>query len=139
MRLSGKLDHQFSAAHFVGEVTDGLDAFGVGDDRRIGKLDTGFLQRLYGEENVGVTAAGPELHLATGFLGDPLAEVLVGHEKNFPVGGHLVDDLDRVAAGADDVAERLHRGGAVDVGDDVEIGMRGFVGGELFGGARIGE
>ena len=58
-----------------------------------------------------------------GLLHDPLAEVLVGHEQQVLVLGRGVDDLDGVAAGADDVAERLHCRAAVDVGDGVEVGV----------------
>ena len=50
------------------------------------KLDTGFLQRLHGEKNMGVTAARPELHLASGLLRNPLAQVLVGPEKAIALG-----------------------------------------------------
>ena len=40
--------------------------------------------------------------------------------------GAGVDDFDRVAAGANDVAERLDLGAAIDIGDGVKIGIGGL-------------
>ena len=64
---------------------------------------------------------------------------MVGDEKDFAVGRNLLYDLYRVAAGADNVAEGLDRGGAVDVGHYVDIGILFLVGGQLVGGTGVGE
>ena len=138
-RFLGEFHHELGRAHLVGEIADGLRALGVGDDGGVGEFGADLFDGLRREHDVGVTASRPEAHLAAGLLGDPLAEVLVGDEQDVFVGGDLVDDFDGVAAGDDHVAERFHAGGAVDVGDDVNVGIGGFVGGKTFVGAGVGE
>ena len=57
-----------------------------------------------GELDVHVTVALPELHRAPGLFHDPLAEILIRHEEDVAVRRRGLDDLDGVAAGADDIA-----------------------------------
>ena len=45
----------------------------------------------------------------------------VGHKQQVSIGGGGFDDLDRVAAGANHIAERLDLGAAIDIHDRVEI------------------
>ena len=116
-----------------------MGAFRVGDDEGVGIFRLDPVDGVAGELDVDVTIALPQVHLAAGLFHDPGAEVLVGDEEDGAVGGGLVDDLHGVAGGADDVAERLHAAGAVDVGDDVVVLVRvrleeGF---ELVGGAGL--
>jgi hypothetical protein len=68
-----------------------------------------------------------------------LAEVFVGDEEQVFVLGRGVDDLLGVAAGDDDVAERLHGGAAIDVGDGPEIRIGRLQLGEFGRGAAFFE
>ena len=137
--FAGEFHHPFGAAHLVGEVAHGLHAFGVGDDGRAGELQADFFQCLDGEQDMRVAASRPELQAAPGLSGHPLAQVLVGHKEDLPVGRHPPDDFHGVAARADDIAEGLHSRGAVDVGDNGDAGMGRLVSGQLLRRTRIGE
>ena len=116
-------DHFFGAAYFVGEVADGLDAFGVGDHGGVGMLESATLYGLFGKEDMGVATARPKLHWSTRVFGHPLTKVLVGDEEDFLVGRYLLDDFYGVSAGADDIAEGLYGCRAVYIGDDVDVGV----------------
>ena len=131
--------HFLGAAYDVGIVADSLDTFRVGDDFGVGEFEFESFDGLLGEEDVGVTGSWPELHGAAGFFADPLAEVLVGDKEDLAVGGDALHDFGGVAAGADDIAQGFDGGGAIDVCNDVGVGVGVFVGREFFGGAGIGE
>jgi len=79
---------------------------------------------LPGELNVDVTGTAPHVHFAAGLLLHPVPEVLVGDEEDVAVRRRFLDDADGVATGADDIAERLHSGAAIDVSDHVIIPIR---------------
>ena len=111
------------------------------DDRRARILGMDRADTARGELDVDVTVTLPKIHPASGVLDHPGAEVLVGHEKNIAIGRRGADNFLRVAAGADDVGERLHPCAAIDVGDDVVILVGAFFKElrELFRRARLGE
>lgn len=114
-------DHLFGRANFVCEQSNSLSAFRVSDDKGVGVFGFDFVDRLASELDVDVTVAFPEIHFATGLLHDPSAEIFVGDEEDGSVGGGLVDNLDGVSGGANNVTEGLHVGRAVDVGNDVVV------------------
>ena len=72
---------------------------------------------------MGVTVAAPERHRPPCLFHDPRAEVFVRHEQNVFLLRRGLDDFDRVAAGADDVAQGLHCCAAIDVSNRPEIGV----------------
>ena len=90
-------------------------------DFGLGKLAFHLQQGFPAEFNVGVTISPPEGHGASGLLHHPGAQILVRHKKDVAIGRAGIHDLHRVSARADDVAERLHLGAAVDVGDGQKI------------------
>ena len=79
-----------------------------------------------GPLDVDVAVALPEGHRPTCLLHDPSSEVLVGHEQQRSILRRMFYNLNCVAAGHDAVAQGLHLGRTVDVGDGVEIGIRGL-------------
>jgi hypothetical protein len=109
----------------------------VGDNGCVWVFNLHPFNGLLGEQDVGVATTWPESHLATGLLADPLAEVLVGDEKDFAVYRYFLDDLDGVATGANDVGKGLHPGRAIDISDDVQVGVFRLVGSELIGRAGV--
>jgi hypothetical protein len=113
----------------------------VGDDEGVGVFGLDAVDGVAGELDVDVAVAFPEVHFAAGLFDDPCAEVFIGDEEDGSIGGGLVDDLDGVAGGDDDVAEGFDGAGAVDVGDDevVFLGVGLEEGFELGGGAGLFE
>ncbi len=130
-------DHFLGGADLIGRMADLGDAFGVRNDlcRRVLLLRFG--DCFGGELGVYIAKAGPEQHFAVGLLHHPGTQILIGSEENGAIRWAGRHDLDRIAAGADDVRERLHLCRAVDVGDDVELGMFFFKFSQLFGGAAL--
>lgn len=124
-------DHLLGRADRVGKVADFAEALGMDDDFSVGELLLGAEHSLLLEFDVGITVAFPEGHGATGLFHDPLPEVFIGHEEEFLVLRRSVDDFLGVAAGDDDIAQRLHCGAAIDVGNGPEIGV-GFLQGFQF-------
>ena len=93
-------------------------------------------------------AAVPQQHVAAGLARQVAAEVLVGGEDDLLVRRQLRDDLLGRGGGDDDVAVRLHRCRAVDVGQRDMVGVRGAEGGKFLrrtavlqaaSGAHVGE
>ena len=132
-------DHLFGGADFVGKEAHGLGALGMCDDEGVGIFFFDFMNGIARELDVDIARAFPKVHLATGLFNDPLTEVGIGNEKNGAVGGGFLDDESGVAGGADDIAERLHAGRAIDVSDDVVVLVLvlGEVGFQLVGGAGL--
>jgi hypothetical protein len=64
-----------------------------------------------------ITVPPPQSHGAAGLFHDPRPEVFIGHKQQVAVLGRGLNDLDGIAAGADDVAERFDIRTAVDVSD----------------------
>ena len=77
---------------------------------------------------MGITRAWPELHGATGLLTYPLTEVLIGHEEDVAISRHFADNFHGVPACANYIRECFDCSRAIDVGNDVNIGMGLFVG-----------
>ena len=134
-----KGNHFFGAANAVANVAGGLGHFGVSDYGRVGecRFEVGELLRLVLGVRPAVTV--PQNHIASGLLDNPRAEVLVGAEDDFAVGGNLLYDVERVAAGADDVAERLDFRAAIYVGDYERVGVLFLEDGKLDGVAKLFE
>ncbi len=137
--FAGEADHALGTANVVGKVADDLGALGVGDNGGTGKLFANAVDGLFGEEDVDVATARPVTHLATGLLGDPASEVLVGNEENFTILGNALNDPGGISARADDVGEGFDPGGAVDVGDNVCVRVFVPPGFESFRRATVGE
>src|SRR5262249_39298279 len=95
------------------------------------------------EDFVDHAGAVPEDHLAAGDFLQVLAEVAVRDEEDFVLRRHAADDRLGVAGGNDPVGQRLDGGGAVDVGDGLEVpavdAEHFLVAGELGGGAAVGQ
>lgn len=98
-------NHLLGRADFIGKQPNSLGAFGVCDDEGVRVFGFDPADGVAGELDVDITIALPEVHFAAGLFHDPSTEVFVGHEKDGAVCGGLVDDLDGVAGGDDDVAE----------------------------------
>ena len=119
-------DHLFGGADFVGQHPHRSRALGVGHDRSSGILLANPGDGLMGPLDMHVAIALPKGHWSPRLLHHPSSEVLVGHEQQRPILRCMFNNLDRIAAGHDAVAQSLHLGRTVDVGDGVEIGIRGL-------------
>jgi hypothetical protein len=89
------------------------------------------------ELDVDVTVAAPKRHGPSGFLHHPRAKIFVRHKQQILLFRRGINDLDGVAAGANDVGEGLHFGAAIDVGDGVKIWIGLLKGLELVGRAAF--
>jgi hypothetical protein len=132
-------NHFLGTANNVSIIANSFNAFGVGDNTRVRKFEFEAFDSLLGKEDVCVTRTRPEFHRTTRLGGDPLPEVLVGHKKDFSVGGNTLDDLSGISASADDIAECFDCGGTIDVRDNVYVWVCRFVGCEFFSRARVGK
>ena len=56
-----------------------------------------------------------------GLFHHPRAQIFIRHKEQIAILGRGLDNLDRIAAGADDIAKRFHFRAAVDVSDRIEI------------------
>jgi hypothetical protein len=115
------MDHFLGGTDFVGEHAHRVGAFRVGDDGSVGILLMDAGDAVAGELDMDVAGALPEVHFTAGLLHDPGAEVLIGDKQDGAVLRGGLDDFDRIAAGADAIAEGFDVGAAVDVGDDVVV------------------
>ena len=109
------------------------------DQLRFGMTHFELLQLPLGELLVHDAEPRPLHQLPAGLLLHPGAEVAIGREDDLRMARETVDDLLRIARGADDVAERLHAGGAVDVADDLVVRIALQPLRELVGRAAVGE
>ena len=114
-------DHLLRAAHHIRQHAHRIRALRVRHDLRIGILILDALDAVAGELHVHVARALPQLHLPSGLLHHPRAEILIRHKEDRAILRRGLHDLHGVAARADAVAERLHVAAAVDVGDDVVV------------------
>ena len=83
------------------------------------QLDQPALGKLF----VDHAAPRPKPHFASRIPDEEAAQMLIGREQDGLLGRNLPDDFLRVAGGADDIAERLDLGAAVDIGDRHMIGV----------------
>jgi hypothetical protein len=120
-RLFAERDHLFCRTNFIGKQADGVGAFRVRDDRRVGIFFANFVNAARGKFDVDVTSALPQIHLATGPLHHPRAKVLVRNKENIPISRRSSHDLVGVTARANHVGLRFHPGAAIDIGDDIII------------------
>ena len=102
-------------------------------------LGFGLLQILHLVVVVHAAGAVPQEHFAARHPVDVVAEVAVGHKDDLLVLGQLVDELQGVAGGDDQVALGFHRGGAVDVRQYLVVRVLRLEFGEFFGLAAVGQ
>ena len=137
-RLSQReIEDRLGRADEVGMVDDVRRAFGVRGDRRAGMLGLELQELGLAERLVDDADARPQQHLAAELAREIAAEVAVGTEDDLLVLRDLVEDDLRARRGDDDVAERLHRRRAVDVGQRHMVRVRGAERGELVGRAAV--
>jgi len=86
------------------------------------------------ELDVDITISPPQRHWAFRLFHHPGAQIFVGHEEQVFFFRRCIDDFYRVAAGANHVAERLHFGAAIDVGNRPEVRVRVLQSFQLVGG-----
>src|SRR6056300_998840 len=113
--------HFFGAANFISQIAHGLDAFRVGHHWCVGVFQAATLDRFTSEENMGITTAWPKPHFPSCLPHHPLTEVLIRHKKNFTFLRYLVDDIDRIATGADYIAQPLNSSRAINIGDHIKV------------------
>ncbi len=136
-RRQSVVEDRLGRADQIGMVDDVRRAFGMGEHRGAGMLRLELEQLGLREGLVDDAHARPEQHVAAGLAGEIAAEMLVGAEDDLLLLRDLrEDDLGR-RAGDDDVAERLHRRRAVDVGQRDMVGMGLAEGLELVGRAAV--
>jgi len=85
------------------------------DDNAARIVPLGPQQILQAEYLVHHAGPRPQDHRPAGYLGEVPPQVLIGNEEDFLVGRNPLDDLARVAAGDDPIAQALHRRRRVDV------------------------
>ena len=123
----------------IGQIKELLLAFRMGDHLGLGVVELELEQGLLAEGFMDLAAAGPEGQVPATLALDPAAQVLVWGKQDRLVSGQLVDQVHRVAAGADQVALGLHRRRTVDVAHHDMVGMGGAKGGKGIGWAGIGQ
>ena len=114
-------DHLFRRANRVGQVAHFAQTFGMDDNLRVRKFFAQSQHLIALELHVRITVAVPKRHRPAGLFHHPRAEIFIRHEQQVFVLRRGLDDFHRVAAGANHVAQRLHRRAAIDVGDGPEI------------------
>ena len=122
-RLARERQDAAGRADVVGVLQDRLRALGMRRDHRLGMPRLELHQPPLAEHLVHLAAARPEHQVAARALGDVPPEVAVRREDERLIRRERLHHLHRVAAGADDVAERLGPGRAVDVADDLVAGV----------------
>ena len=95
----------------------GLVALRVRDQRCAGVFRPEPEQFSFAERLMDDTTSLPEKHLPSGFLHKVFPQIPVWGEENRPIFGDLTDDLFGIARCANDIAQRLNLGGAVDIRD----------------------
>src|SRR3546814_3049006 len=105
-------------------VDDMGRGFGVRGDRGAGMLGFELQQLGFAECFVHDAHAGPQQHLAPELAVEIAAEVTIGAEDDLLALGDLADDRLGARRGDDDVAERLHRRRAIDIGQRDMVGVR---------------
>ena len=114
-------NHLFRRANRVGQVAHFAQTFGMNDHLGVREFFTQSQHLIALELHVRITVAVPKRHRAAGLFHHPRAEIFVRDEQQVLVLRRGLDDFHRVAAGANHVAQRLHRRAAIDVGDGPEI------------------
>ena len=82
-------------------------------------------------------AARPEGEFSSALALHPTSEVLIRCKQDRSIGRQLSDQINGIAAGADQIALRFHRGRAVDVADHEVVGVLGPELGEAIRGAGV--
>jgi len=98
----------------------------MGDERGVGKFAADAHDAGMGEFDMGVTTAVPEGHFPAGLFHDPGPRFSSGTKSRSRSGGLARTILTALPAGADDVAQGLDFGAAINIGDSVEVGV-GFL------------
>lgn len=134
-RFLAKRHHFFGGTDFIREHAHRVSAFRVRNHRRIRIFFTNLSDAPRSKLNVNVTGALPQIHLASGPLHYPRAQILIRNKENVAVRWRGAHDLVGITARTDDIRLRLHSRATVDVRDDIIIlvGVLLKEFGELFG------
>jgi hypothetical protein len=124
-------DHFLRRANRVGQVPHFTQTFGMNDNLGVGELRAQPQHLIALKLDMRVTIALPQGHWPAGLFHHPRAQIFVRNEQQVFVLRRGLDNFHRVAAGANHVAQRLHRRAAIDVGDRPEIRIRFLQRGEL--------
>ena len=121
----------------VGQIQQVLLALRVGDHLRLRMLELQLQQGLFAEGLMHGAASWPQRQLPAALALHPASEIAIRCKQHRPVLRQLTNEVNGVAAGADQVALGLHGGGAVDVAHHQVIGMLCPESGEFIGGAVV--
>ena len=121
IHVTAVVHHLFGGTYFVGQNAHGLGAFGMGDHGRVGMFITNLGDGGVRPLHVHVTVALPQRHRTAGLFHHPLAEIFVWHKEQILVRRTLLHDFFCVAAGANDIGERLYFGTTINIGDRKKI------------------
>ena len=135
--LFGVIQQLAGGSNEIRQVQQILLALGVGDHFSPGMFVLEGQHSFFAEGLVNDAASRPEGQLATALLLNPAPQVLIGCEQNGLIGRQLVHQINGIAAGADQIALRLHCGRAVDVAHHEVVGVLCPKAGELIGGAVV--
>ena len=86
-----------------------LLALGVGEHFSVWVLELQLQQRLLAERFMHDAATGPKGEFPAALALHPTAQILIGCEQDRAIGGQLLHQIHRVAAGADQIALGFHR------------------------------
>ena len=120
-RVPAIRDHLFGGADLISKKTDHLRALGMGDHKRFGMFSACPFDAVPCVFHVDIAASLPEIHGTPRLFGDPGAKILIRDKENGSVRRCCPDDVDGIAAGADDIGQGLHPRAAIDVGDDIIV------------------
>lgn len=114
-----------------------LLALGVGHHESLGVVVLQLDEVFFVEHFMDDAAAGPQKHVASGLLGDIVAQMPVRRKEDAAARWNAVDNFDGIGAGANDVAEGFDRGRRIDIGNDEAVLMLCFEGRKSFGRATV--
>ena len=103
----GVLQQFAGGADEISQVEKGLDALRVGNHLSVGMLKLQLEQRLLTEGFMNDAAPGPEGELAAALVLHPAPQVPVGSKQDRLIWRQLTHQIDRIAAGADQIALRF--------------------------------
>ena len=135
--LFGVVQQLAGGSNEIRQVQQVLLALGVGDHFSRGMFVLEGQNGLFAEGLMNDAASWPEGQLATALLLNPAPQVLIRGEQNGLIGRQLVHQINRIAAGADQIALRLHCCRAVDVAHHKVVGVFCTKAGELISGAVV--
>ena len=139
VRLARIVKQGGCGANLVGHGHHGLLTFGMHEHPGGRMLPFQFKNLFKRKFLVHVAGTVPQHHAAAGYRVDVVAQVAVGAEDDFLVGGKRIDDFTCVARCDKNVGERLHAYRCVDIRYHRMARMPLYEAGELIGGTAVGQ